>query len=79
MNNAEYAHLLHKAEGAKQRRGEAWAVSRGEELSVAMGLSQPDWITSMWYTLAEAVDRIGPEWMELVPRVECLLAIEDQG
>ena len=53
------------------RSGEAWAVqSTGEKVAVALVLNRADWLASMDYTLAEAIERTGMEWLALVPRAE---------
>ena len=78
MSNIEYQHLLGKARDAKRGGRDAWAVqSTGEKVAVALVLNQSDWLASMHYTLAEAIDRTGPEWLALVPRVERALCDED--
>ena len=32
-----------------------------------MALNRADWLEKIGYTIAEAIDRAGPEWVELVP------------
>lgn len=64
---AELTHLLHKCRDAKRGGRDAWRVqSTGEKLAVAVVLNRPDWIGEMGYTLAEAIDRIGPIWCALL-------------
>jgi hypothetical protein len=71
MSDIEYRHLLCKARDAKQYGREAWAVqSTGEKVAVALVLNRADWLASMDYTLAEAIERTGMEWLALVPRAE---------
>ena len=78
MNEAEYRHLLGKARDAKLGGHDSWSVqSTGEKVAVALVLNRADWLASMSYTLAEAIDRTGPEWLALVPRVERALRDED--
>ena len=78
MNEAEYRHLLGKARDAKLGGLDSWSVqSTGEKVAVALVLNRADWLASMSYTLAEAIDRTGPEWLALVPRVERALRDED--
>ena len=36
---------------------------------VALALNRADWLAAMNYTLAEAIDRAGPVWISLLPRV----------
>jgi len=78
MSNVEYKHLLGKARDAKRGGRDAWAVqSTGEKVAVALALNRPDWLGSMNYTLAEAIERTGPEWLALIPRVERELRDEE--
>lgn len=78
MNEGEYKHLLGKARDAKRGGRDAWSVqSTGEKVAVALVLNCADWLASMNYTLAEAIERTGPEWLTLVPRVERALRDED--
>ena len=53
--------------------------STGEKLASALVLNRPDWIASMDYTLAEAIDRVGPEWLALIPTAERTLRDEDEA
>ena len=65
---SEIDHIIRKAADAK--RG-GWGVqSTGEKLASALVLNRPDGIASMGYTLAEAIDRVGAEWMALIPAAE---------
>jgi len=76
--SAEFRHLLGKARDAKRGGRAAWDVqSTGEKVAVALVLNRADWLKSMGYTLAEAIDRTGPEWIGLVPLVERVL--RDEG
>lgn len=76
--NAHYEHLLRKSRDAKRGGREAWAVqSTGEKVAVAIVLNRADWLAEMEYTIPEAIDRSGPEWVAIVPRVARQLAEED--
>ncbi|UUZ66355.1 hypothetical protein LP417_35690 (plasmid) [Polaromonas sp. P1-6] len=76
-DSTEYKHLLGKAHDAKRGGRDAWAVqSIGEKVAVAIVLNQADWLASINYTLAEAIDRTGTEWLSLVPQVERALREE---
>lgn len=78
MSDTEYQHLLAKARDAKTGGRDAWAVqSTGEKLAVALVLNRHDWITSMDYTMVEAIERVGAEWLPLIPRAERQL--RDEG
>ena len=76
--NAHYEHLLRKSRDAKRGGHEAWAVqSTGEKVAVAIVLNRADWLAEMEYTIAEAIDRSGPEWVAIIPQVARQLAEED--
>jgi hypothetical protein len=78
--NAEFNHLLRKASDAKRGGRDAWTVqSTGEKVAVALVLNRADWLQSIGYTLAEAIDRTGREWIGLVPLVERALRNEEVG
>lgn len=69
MSNPEYEHLLRKAREAKCGGLNAWSVqSTGEKVSVALVLNRADWLASMDYTLAEAIDR-ADTWISIIPQV----------
>lgn len=77
MSDLEYRHLLAKARDAQRGGRDAWAVqSTGEKVAVALVLNRADWLASMDYTLAEAIDRTGPEWIAVLPRVARVLRDE---
>lgn len=40
--------------------------STGEKLAVAVVLDRHDWLKAMGYTILEAIDRIGDDWMRAV-------------
>ncbi len=70
MSDVEYRHFLSKARAAKEGGEAAWAVqSIGEKVAVALALNRADWLASMNYTMAEAIERTGPVWISLLPRV----------
>lgn len=70
MKQHEYNHPLSKARDAKMGGREAWSVqSTGEKVAVALVLNRPDWLADMDYTLPEAIERTGQEWLPLVPLV----------
>ncbi|WP_234265216.1 hypothetical protein [Hydrogenophaga sp. NFH-34] len=70
MNIYELNHLLTKARDAARGGRDAWAVqSTGEKVAVALVLNRADWLKSMDYTLAEAIDRTGAEWLSILPTV----------
>lgn len=70
MSDVEYRHFLSKARDAQKGGKEAWSVqSTGEKVAVALALNRADWLQSINYTLAEAIERAGPVWISLLPRV----------
>jgi hypothetical protein len=78
MSDNEYRQLLSKARDAKRGGRDEWSVmSTGEKVAVALVLNRPEWLTEFGYTIAEAIDRSGPVWVSLIPRVARDLADED--
>lgn len=74
-SNPRYDHLFRKALDAQRGGREAWAVqSTGEKLAVALVLNRPDWLAEHGYTIAEAIERTGREWVEMIPHVARQLA-----
>ena len=68
--NARYDHLLRKSQEAKRGGPEAWAAQpTGEKVAVALVLNRADWLTQMDYSIPEAIDRSGPEWVAIIPQV----------
>lgn len=52
------------------------ALSTGEALIAALVLDRADWLIDMKFTIAEALDRIGPQWAELIPEIARLWNLE---
>lgn len=76
--NARYEHLLHKSQDAKRGGHDAWSVqSTGERVAVALVLNRADWLGEIDYTIPEAIDRSGAEWVAIIPQVARQLAEED--
>ena len=76
--NDRYEHLLRKARDAKRGGHEAWTVqSTGEKVAVALVLNRADWLTQIGYTLPEAIERSGTEWVGMIPQVGRQLAEEE--
>jgi hypothetical protein len=74
---AEFNQLLQKAKEVHHNGQDAWyPMSTGERLAVALVLNEPIWIFEMGYTLAEAIDRVGPEWCAMLVRAQALLSVE---
>ena len=45
-------------------------LSTGERIAVALVLDRYDLLESTWGTMLEAVDRLGPHWIEAALRVQ---------
>ncbi|ABM39692.1 hypothetical protein [Polaromonas naphthalenivorans] len=70
VDNTEYRHFLGKARDAQRGGRDAWSVmSTGEKVAVALALNRADWLASIGYTLAEAIERTGAQWLEMLPQV----------
>jgi len=44
-------------------------MSLGEALTAALVLDRNDWLRDRGYTMADALDRIGPDWAARIPEV----------
>jgi hypothetical protein len=76
--NDRYEHLLRKARDAKRGGHDAWAVqSTGEKVAAALVLNRAEWLQEIQYTIAEAIDRSGVEWVAMIPQVARQLAEEE--
>ncbi|WFU86390.1 hypothetical protein QA644_14805 [Rhizobium sp. CC1099] len=47
-------------------------------MAAALVLNRPDWLAEMNYTLAEAIERVGPQWLALIPEAARVLEYEDE-
>lgn len=78
MNQVEFDHFLGKARDAKVGGRDAWSVmSTGEKVAVALALNRADWLASIDYTLAEAIERTGAEWLSMLPEVAKAICDEE--
>ncbi len=76
--NDSYEHLLRKSRDAKRGGHDAWGVqSTGEKVAVALVLNRADWLAEIDYTIPEAIDRSGMEWVAIIPQVARQLAEEE--
>ena len=74
----QYQHLFRKSLDAKRGGHAAWSVqSTGERVAVALVLNRADWLGEHGYTIAEAIERTGPEWVEMIPQIASQLAEEE--
>lgn len=73
-DDATLEHILSKTRDAKN--GGFGALSTGEKLAAALALNRADWLASMEYTIAQAIERVGPEWVSLIPTVAQVMDCE---
>jgi len=59
--------ILNKVQQAAA--GELTGLSTEEALIAALVLNRPDWLDQMRYTVAQALDRIGPLWATAIPSI----------
>lgn len=69
--------IINKAREA--RRGHWNAQSTGEKLASALVLNRADWLATMNYTMAEAIERIGADWLTRIPEAARLLEYESEA
>lgn len=63
--------LAHIVRVAKLAHRQGYGVlSTGERLAAAMVLNRADWLAEMSYTLPEAIDRLGPDWVSRLHAAE---------
>lgn len=74
MTDHVLAQILDKSRAA--RDGHFGVLSTGEKLTAALVLNKPEWLAKMDYTMAEAVERVGPAWMSRVPEAARVLQHE---
>lgn len=68
---SEFEHMVGKARQAAN--GGFDVLSTGEKLAAALILNRHDWLAGMGYTIAEALARVGTEWVAMIPAVAKLL------
>lgn len=73
---SELDHIIRKARYALH--GGFSVLSTGEKLAAALVLNRADWLASMDYTMAEAIDRVGAEWLSLIPEAARVLRDENE-
>lgn len=80
ISNDRYNHLLNKARSAKRGGHNAWAVqSTGEKVAVALVLNRADWLAEYDYTIPEAIEHAGQEWVAMIPQAARQLANEEDA
>lgn len=71
MSEAIFKQFLAKARDAKKGGVDAWhCQSTGAKLAVALALNRADWLQLMDYTIAEAIDRVGSEWLSYILQIQ---------
>ncbi len=76
--NDRYEHLLRKSCDAKRGGRDAWGVqSTGEKVAVALVLNRADWLAAISYTIPEAIERSGADWVAIIPQIARQLAEEE--
>ncbi|MDR2215739.1 MAG: hypothetical protein LBE59_07855 [Nevskiaceae bacterium] len=77
MNTVEFNRLLRMCRDAM--RGGWSAQSAGEKLAAALVLNRADWLKQMDCTIPEAIERVGREWISIIPTVARTLRNEVQA
>jgi hypothetical protein len=67
--------IIEKSLAAKQ--GKWGGLSDGEKLAAALVLNRADVLSEAGYTMAEAIDRLGPNWLAKIPEAARQVASED--
>lgn len=73
---SELDHIIAKSRHAAA--GGFGVLSTGEQLAAALVLNRPDWLARMNYTLAEAIERVGADWLALIPQAARQIADETE-
>ena len=73
---SELDHIVAKSRHAAT--GGFGVLSTGEKLAAALVLNRPDWLARMSYTLAEAIERVGADWLALIPQAARYIADETE-
>jgi len=65
--------LLDLTERIRRDNEQRHVLSTGEYLAVALLLNRSDWLDEKSYTMVEAIDHIGPQWLAELRDVERVL------
>lgn len=68
--------IIDKSRTAK--RGHFGVLSTGEKLAAALVLNRADLLAEAGYSMAEAIDRVGPDWLARIPEAARQLTYEDE-
>ncbi|EKQ59340.1 hypothetical protein MOU_20363 [Xanthomonas citri pv. malvacearum str. GSPB1386] len=66
--------ILDKSRAA--RDGHFGVLSTGEKLAAALMLNRADLLASVNYTMAEAIERVGADWLARIPEAARVLEYE---
>jgi hypothetical protein len=69
LSNAE-AQIRSKVKMVAANERQFGVLSTGEKIAVALVLDRYDLLQQAWGSMAEAVDRLGPEWTKAALRVQ---------
>jgi hypothetical protein len=73
-------YLLNTVRYAAQHGRCAWTeLSDCDRVAVALALDHADWLEEFGFTLAEAVEQAGMEWIAIIPQIARQLAEEETG
>lgn len=72
--NPILSHILSVARDAEA--GGFDVLSTGEKLAAAFVLNRADWLAEMDYTIPQAITRLGPDWVRLIPTAAELMESE---
>jgi hypothetical protein len=75
---SDFDHLMSKVRQAKLV-GDYLTMSTGEKVAVAIVLNRADWLKELDYTMAEAFDRVGPDWWPLLLKAQRQIDAEYSG
>ncbi len=72
-----FNHLLSIGRRARENNGIA-GMTTGEQLCAALTLNRYDWLQQLDYTMAEAIDLVGPTWLTQIPAAALVLHHEEK-
>lgn len=74
MTDRVLEQILDKSRAA--RDGGFGVLSTGEKLAAALVLNRADLLAATGYTMAEAIERVGADWLARIPEAARILAYE---
>lgn len=72
MPLADLTTILRAAQHAQD--GHFAKLSIRQKLVAAVLLNRPEWVATMGFTLVDAIEQIGPQWLALLPTAARTLA-----